>query len=30
MMEIELTQGKIALVDDKDYKDLYQYNWRAI
>ena len=28
--EIELTQGKIALVDDKDYANLASFNWTAL
>ena len=27
MREIKLTQGKIALVDDEDFKRINQYNW---
>lgn len=29
MREIELTQGKVALVDDGDYERLAQYKWSA-
>ena len=29
MKQIELTQGKVALVDDKDFKWLNQWNWCA-
>ena len=27
--EIELTQGKVAIVDDDDYEELSQYHWYA-
>jgi len=30
MKEIQLTQGKVALVDDADYNWLMQWNWFAI
>ena len=30
MKEIQLTQGKVALVDDIDYDVLRQYNWYAM
>jgi len=30
MREVELTQGKIALVDDKDYAIVCKYKWAAI
>ncbi len=29
MKEIELTQGKVALVDDSDFEWLSQWNWHA-
>jgi hypothetical protein len=29
MREIQLTQGKVALVDDEDYADLSQFKWYA-
>jgi len=29
MKEIPLTQGKVAIVDDKDYDELNQYKWWA-
>ena len=30
MREIELTQGKVALIDDEDYELVVQYKWRAV
>jgi hypothetical protein len=30
MKKIPLTQGKFALVDDKNYKDLMQFKWYAL
>lgn len=30
MKHIQLTQGKVAIVDDEDYKALKDYNWCAI
>ena len=29
MREIELTQGKIALIDDEDFDDLKRFKWQA-
>jgi hypothetical protein len=30
MREIQLTQGKVALVDDADYAELMAFKWRAL
>ena len=30
MKQIELTQGKVALVDDADFEELNQYKWHAV
>jgi len=30
MREIQLTQGKVAFVDDEDYEYLSQFNWQAV
>ena len=30
MIEIPLTQGKVALIDDEDYELVSQYKWHAI
>lgn len=29
MMEIPLTQGKIAIIDDEDYNSVSKYNWQV-
>jgi hypothetical protein len=28
--EIELTQGKVAIVDDEDYELVSRYKWHAV